>query len=131
MGGAPADRLELILQRKPVPLHRDTPNRYNPIFEDDNVHMGVRALQVASSPPVVVNWSGSETISVEEYSTYLGELVGRPATFVVDESAYWPLWPDTTLMHEILGRTRVPWREGFRRMVAARHPELALAPDAG
>jgi UDP-glucuronate 4-epimerase len=128
MGGAPADRLELILAGRPVPLHPDAPNRYNPIYEDDYVELGVRALQVGACPPVVVNWSGSETVSVEEYCTYLGALVGRPARFVVDDAAYWPLWPDTTFMHEVLGRTRVPWREGFRRMVAARHPELELAP---
>jgi hypothetical protein len=29
-------------------------------------------------------------------------------------------------MHEVLGRTTVPWREGFRRMIEARHPELTL-----
>jgi nucleoside-diphosphate-sugar epimerase len=127
-GGAPADRLELILRGEPVRLHPDTPNRYNPIYEDDYVHLGVRALEVAACPPVRVNWSGSETVSLEEYCTYLGELVGRPVTFRVDPEAYWPLWPDTTYMHELLGRTRVPWREGFRRMVAARHPELALSP---
>jgi UDP-glucuronate 4-epimerase len=129
MGGAPADRLELILRGEPIPLHPDTPNRYNPIYEDDYVRLGVRALEVAASPPVVVNWSGSETVSLEEYCTYLGDLVGRPARFVVDERAYWPLWPDTTYMHETLGRTTVPWREGFRRMVEARHPELQLAVD--
>jgi UDP-glucuronate 4-epimerase len=28
------------------------------------------------------------------------------------------------LMHQVLGRTRVHWRDGFRRMVEARHPEL-------
>jgi UDP-glucuronate 4-epimerase len=126
MGGAPADRLELILRGAPIPLHPDTPNRYNPIYEDDYVALGVRALEVAACPPVVVNWSGSETVSLEEYCTYLGELVGRPATFVVSERAYWPLWPDTAYMHEILGRTTVPWQEGFRRMVAARHPEIEL-----
>jgi UDP-glucuronate 4-epimerase len=130
MGGAPADRLELILRGEPVPVHRDTPNRYNPLYEDDYVHLGVRALEVAASPPVVVNWSGSETVSLEEYCTYLGELVGRPAKFVVNESAYWPLWPDTTRMHELLGRTRVGWRDGFRRMVETRHPELQLSPPA-
>jgi nucleoside-diphosphate-sugar epimerase len=129
MGGAPADRLELILRGEPIPLHPDTPNRYNPIYEDDYVRLGVRALEVAASPPVVVNWSGSETVSLEEYCTYLGDLVGRPATFVVDDRAYWPLWPDTTYMHEILGRTTVPWREGFRRMVEARHPEVQVAID--
>jgi UDP-glucuronate 4-epimerase len=126
MGGAPADRLERILRGDPIPLHPDTPNRYNPIYEDDYVHLGVRALEVAASPPVVVNWSGSETVSLEEYCTYLGELVGRPVQLVVSDRAYWPLWPDTTYMHEILGRTEIGWRDGFRRMVAARHPELGL-----
>jgi hypothetical protein len=29
-------------------------------------------------------------------------------------------------MHEVLGRTKVPWREGFRRMIAARYPEIQL-----
>jgi len=127
MGGAPADRLELILRGKPIPLHPDRPNRYNPIYEDDYVRLGVRALEVATTPPHVVNWGGSETVSVEEYCTYLGELVGRPVEFAVDERAYWPLWPDVTLMHELLGRTLVPWREGFHRMVVARHPELDVA----
>jgi nucleoside-diphosphate-sugar epimerase len=129
LGGAPADRLELILRGEPVPIHRDSPNRYNPIYEDDYVRLGVRALEVASRPPVVVNWSGSETVSLEEYCTYLGAIVGRPVEFVVDDRAYWPLWPDTTRMHALLGRTKVPWRAGFRRMVEARHPELVLAPD--
>jgi hypothetical protein len=29
-------------------------------------------------------------------------------------------------MHEVLGHTNVHWRDGFRRMIEARHPELAL-----
>jgi hypothetical protein len=32
-------------------------------------------------------------------------------------------------MHEVLGRTGVPWREGFRRMVEARHPELLTSDE--
>jgi UDP-glucuronate 4-epimerase len=28
----------------------------------------------------------------------------------------------------VLGRTEVHWRDGFRRMVEARHPEL-IGPD--
>jgi hypothetical protein len=27
-------------------------------------------------------------------------------------------------MHELIGETTVSWRDGLRRMVAARHPEL-------
>jgi nucleoside-diphosphate-sugar epimerase len=120
LGGAPADRLERIRAGKDIVLHPDKPNNYNPIYEDDYVRFGIRALEVASVPPLVVNWAGSETVSAEEYCVYLGELIGSPVSFRYDERAPWPLWPDTTLMHQVLGRTRVPWREGMRRMVEAR-----------
>jgi UDP-glucuronate 4-epimerase len=127
-GGTPADRLEAILARRPIRLHPDRPNNYHPIFEDDYVRLGIRARAAATCPPLVVNWAGSETVSVEEYCTYLGELVGIEPIFEYSPDAHTPLWPDVTRMHEVLGRTTVPWREGFRRMVEARHPE-ALGPD--
>ncbi|OAN38601.1 NAD-dependent epimerase/dehydratase family protein [Mycolicibacterium iranicum] len=129
-GGSAADRLDAILARRPIRLHPDKPNNYNPIYEDDYVELGIRAMEVAATPPQVVNWAGSETVSVEEYCTYLGELVGVEPVFEYTPDAHTPLWPDVTRMHDVLGRTKVPWREGFRRMVAARYPELALA-DAG
>ncbi|HKY90467.1 MAG TPA: NAD(P)-dependent oxidoreductase [Nevskiaceae bacterium] len=123
LGGAPADRLEAILQRKPIRLHPDQPNNYHPIFEDDYVALGIRAMEVAATPPVVVNWGGSETVSIETYCRYLGELVGIEPIFEITPEAHTPLWPDVTRMHEVLGRTQVPWREGMRRMVQALHPE--------
>lgn len=126
-GGAPADRLEMMLAGKSIRLHPDRPNNYNPIYEDDYVEFGIRAMEVAATPPVVVNWAGSETVSVEDYCAYLGSLVGVEPVFDYRADAHTPLWPDVTRMHQILGRTKVPWREGFRRMVAARHPEIALA----
>jgi UDP-glucuronate 4-epimerase len=125
-GGAPADRLDAILAHRRIRLHPDKPNNYNPIYEDDYVQLGIRAMEVADSPPVVVNWAGSETVSAEDYCTYMGELVGVEPIFDYTPDAHTPLWPDVTRMHEILGRTKVPWREGFRRMIAARHPEIDL-----
>jgi nucleoside-diphosphate-sugar epimerase len=124
LGGAPLDRLEAILEGRPIRLHPDKPNNYNPIYEDDYVELGIRAMEVAAVPPVVVNWSGSETVSIEDYCTYLGELVGKEPVFEYTPDAHTPLWPDTTYMHQVLGETRVPWKEGFRRMVEAVHPEL-------
>lgn len=117
LGGAPADRLARIMAGKAVVLHPDPPNRYNPIYEDDYVRLGIRALEVAAVPPVTVNWAGSETVSAEDYCAYLGELVGRPARIRYDPAAPWPLWPDVTRMHELLGRTEIPWQEGMRRLV--------------
>ncbi|MBB2991880.1 nucleoside-diphosphate-sugar epimerase [Mycolicibacterium iranicum] len=125
-GGSPADRLEAILAGRPIRLHPDRPNNYNPVYEDDYVELGIRAMEVASTPPEVVNWAGSETVSVEEYCAYLGDLVGMEPVFEYSPDAHTPLWPDVTHMHAVLGRTKVPWREGFRRMVSARHPELTL-----
>ena len=129
-GGAPADRLKTMLQGKPIQLYPDKPNNSNPIHEDDYVELGIRAMQVAGVPPVVVNWAGSETVSVEDYCTYMGQLVGVPPIFEYTPAAHTPLWPDVTYMHEILGRTKVHWRDGFRRMIEARHPEL-LRSDSG
>lgn len=131
-GGAPADRLESILAGKPIRLHPDRPNNFNPIYEDDYVELGIRAMEVADTPPVVVNWAGSETVSAEEYCTYMGRLVGVDPIFTYTADAHTPLWPDVTRMHEVLGRTKVPWRDGFRRMIEARHPEIPLATtDSG
>ena len=125
-GGAPADRLDAMLAGRPIRLHPDKPNNYNPIYEDDYVELGIRAMEVAATPPVVVNWAGSETVSVEDYCTYMGELVGVEPVFEYTPKAHTPLWPDVTHMHDVLGATKVPWRDGFRRMIQARHPELAL-----
>ena len=127
-GGAPADRLESILDGKPIRLHPDVPNNFNPIYEDDYVEFGIRAMEVAGVPPVVVNWAGSETVSAEDYCAYLGGLVGIAPVFEYDPSAHTPLWPDVTRMHQVLGSTKVHWRDGFRQMVQARHPELRLSP---
>ena len=128
-GGAPADRLEMMLAHKPIRLYPDKPNNYNPIYEDDYVELGIRAMEVAATPPIVVNWAGSETVSVEDYCAYMGELVGVEPIFTYTADAHTPLWPDVTYMHEILGATKVGWRDGFRRMIAARHPEIALPED--
>jgi UDP-glucuronate 4-epimerase len=125
-GGSPVDRFERLLAGRAIVLHPDAPNYYNPIFEDDYVALGIRALEVAASPPVVTNFAGSETVSAEDYLTYLGALVGVEPNITYGDDAYWPLNADVTHMHEVLGRCTVPWRDGMRRTVAAIHPELAL-----
>jgi UDP-glucuronate 4-epimerase len=132
LGGAPADRLEMMLQGKPIRLHPDKPNNYNPIYEDDYVELGIRAMEVAAVPPIVVNWAGSETVSVEEYCAYMGKLVGVEPIFEYTSQVHTPLWPDVTYMHEVLGRTKGHWRDGFRKMIEARRPDLLRAgKDAG
>ena len=123
LGGAPADRLDRLVAGREVRLYPDAPNRYNPIYEDDYVTLGVRALLAGRVPPLVVNWAGSETVSAEEYCEFLGQLVGVAPRIVYTDDAPTPLWADVTRMHAVLGVTRVPWQTGMRRLVEARHPD--------
>ena len=116
-GGAPVDRIRRMLAGKDIALHVDKPNNYNPIYEDDYVALGVRALEVAASPPVVTNFAGSETVSAEDYLAYVGELAGVEPRIRYDDDAWWPLWADVTHMHEVLGHCQVPWQEGFQRVL--------------
>jgi UDP-glucuronate 4-epimerase len=129
-GGAVVDRLEAMLRGEPIRIHPDAPNNYNPIYEDDYVRLSIRALEVASVPPLVVNWGGSETVSIEDYCAYMGELVGVEPKFEYSSDVHTPMWPDTTRMHEVLGRCEVSWRDGMRRTIKARYPELKLTDEA-
>lgn len=126
-GGWPAFHLEMILAGSPIPVHPNGPSLYNPIHEDDYVSHVPRLLEAASIPATTVNWGGSRPVALEEWCRYLGELVGRKPQFIESELALSSVALDTTKMESIVGPTRVEWREGMRRMVAARHPEIEIA----
>lgn len=123
-GGAPVSRLDALVEGRPIRLHPDKPNYFNPIHEDDQVELGIKALELASTPPLTVNWAGSETTTAEEYCAYMGDLIGKEPVIEYTDEAYTPLWPDVTYMHEVLGRTKVHWKDGLRRVIEVRYPDL-------
>jgi nucleoside-diphosphate-sugar epimerase len=123
-GGWPAFHLELMAAGQPVEVHPDAPSLFHPIHSDDIVAMVPRLLDVASVPATVVNWGGDEQVSVEEWCHYLGELTGLEPHLVPSPQSLASVALDLTRMHELVGHTTVPWREGFRRMVAAVRPDL-------
>ena len=126
-GGAPADRLERMLRGRPIRLHPDAPNNFNPIYEDDYVELGVRALEVADVSACRRQLGRQRDGQRRGVLRLHGRArrAWRP-TSCTTASVHTALWPDVTRMHEVLGRTKVPWRVGFRRMIEARHPELPL-----
>jgi hypothetical protein len=73
-----------------------------------------------------VNWADRESVSAEECCEYMGKLVGIEPKFAYTENTYTSLRPDVSLMHEVLGRSKVPWKDGMHRMVQARYPHLPL-----
>jgi UDP-glucuronate 4-epimerase len=122
-GGWPAIHLHMMLAGVAVPVHTDAPSVYHPIHEDDIFAMVPRLLAAASVPAVTVNWGGSEGVSIEEWCAYLAELAGieaqfQPTTATIDSVAI-----DTTRMHELAGRTTVPWRDGMKKMAQKLQPD--------
>jgi UDP-glucuronate 4-epimerase len=122
-GGWPAIMLDLAMAGIPTDLP-DGEALYNPIHEDDIVGMLPRMLEIASVPATTVNWAGEETVSVQEWCAYLAELTGVEIPLGTSPSAIPSVPVELSRQHELVGSTQVSWRDGFRRMIAARHPEL-------
>jgi nucleoside-diphosphate-sugar epimerase len=122
-GGWPAIHLHMMLAGNKVPVHVDAPSVYHPLHADDIEAMVPRLLAAASVPATTVNWGGSEAVSIEEWCTYLADLVGIEPRFEPTAQTIDSVQIDTTRMHELVGRTAVPWRDGMRRMAIALHPD--------
>ncbi len=123
-GGWPFYQMEMLLAGVPIPVPPGGPARYNPIHEDDVIATLPGLLAAASVPATTVNWCGEQTVSLQEWCTYIGELVGREPIFEESEQALRGGPTDTKLMRELVGGTTVDWRDGIRRMVTTFHPEL-------
>ena len=72
-GGSPARALDLARQRQPVPLHPGGPIYQTVMYETDYVEKAIQLLQLASVPPLVVNFGSVEETTVEGYCE-----LGRP-----------------------------------------------------
>ena len=123
-GGWPDFHFAMMLAGQAVPVHEDAPSEFNPIHEDDIVAQVPAILEAASVPATVVNWAGPDPVSIEDWCLYLGEMVGIMPTFAPTTATIESVRVDTTRMHELIGPARTRWREGLRRMVEVRHPEL-------
>ncbi len=123
-GGWPFYQMEMMLAGMPIPVPAGGPARYNPIHEDDIIATIPKLLEVASVPATTVNWSGDQTVSIQEWCGYLGSLVGKEPIFEESEQALRGNPTDNARMRELIGGTTVDWHDGMRRMAAKFHPEL-------
>ncbi len=126
-GGWPYYHMEMMLAGIPIPVPPGGPATYNPIHEDDIIATIPKLLEVASVPATTVNWCGDQTVSLQDWCSYLGSLVGSEPVFEESEHALRGNPTDVTLMHELIGGTTVDWQDGLRRMAAKFHPELVGA----
>ena len=123
-GGWPAIHLEMMLGGMAVPVHTDAPTSYNLLHADDIVATVPRLLEIAAMPATIINWAGDDVVSIEEWVAYLSELTGLAGKTETTGLTLASNVMDLTKMHELVGRSTVPWKDGIRRLVEARHPEL-------
>jgi nucleoside-diphosphate-sugar epimerase len=126
-GGWPWFHLMMMHGGHAIPLPPDVPARYNLLHEDDYIAQVPGLLAAASVPATIVNWGG-EVSDVEAWCRYLGELTGVEPRFETTTQTLGSLPMDLTRMHEVVGQARTSWRDGLKRMVAARNPELLRQP---
>jgi nucleoside-diphosphate-sugar epimerase len=122
----PSIHLECILAGQPIQVLPGGPSYYSPIHSDDLIRQVPKLLDVAGVPAVTVNWAGPDVVSVQEWCSYLGTLVGREPVFEETDMALPSVAVDTTRMEELIGPAEVRWKDGMARMVAAAHPEIRL-----
>ncbi len=118
-GGWPAFHLAMMRAGHPVPVHPDQPNNFNPIHEADVIATLPAMLAAASVPATIVNWGGDETVSVEEWCAYLGELTGTDAQFDITTNTIGGIPTDNTKRMQIAGPTQMAWKDGMKQMVDA------------
>ncbi|MEO9013906.1 MAG: hypothetical protein ABI275_01145 [Terrimesophilobacter sp.] len=95
--------MEMMLAGIPIPVRQGGPARYNPIHEDDIIATIPKLLEVASVPATTVNWCGNQTVSLQEWCSYLGSLVGKEPAFEESEQALRGNPTDVTRLHEFIG----------------------------
>ncbi len=122
-GGWPWYHLMMMKSGVEIPIHPAGPNRFNMLHEDDYLAQIPKLVEIASVPATTLNWGG-EVSSIEEWCAYLGELTGLEPRLVKNESATSSNELDLSRMHELIGPATTPWRDGIRRLVEARNPEL-------
>jgi len=123
-GGLPLWHLHALAAGSPV-VARWEPLPYSPIHYDDINAQVDALLDAATVPATIVNWAGDVPVTVQEWSTYFGELLGVDVELQVQEvpGASRGSVGDHTKRSSITGPCTVDWKVGFRDMAAHYYPD--------
>ncbi len=109
-----------------VPVYIDQPTSYSPIHADDIAASIPYLLELASTPPTIINWGGEAVASVEEWCRLMGSITGLTPGFAPTPATLPTIIPDITKQLDTGFRCTVDWRDGIRRMVHTSRPDLVL-----
>ncbi len=123
-GGWPWYHLLMMKGGVPIPVHTNRPSQYTLTHEDDILASLPYLLGAASVPASVFNWCSSEHASIEEWCAYMGELTGLEPKLSYTDSTLESVMADDSRLRALGFEPRVRWRDGLRRMIETRAPEL-------
>ncbi|MSO58943.1 MAG: NAD(P)-dependent oxidoreductase [Ilumatobacteraceae bacterium] len=121
-GGLPAYHMDWIVADQPVVTRWD-PCPYSLIHQDDINNQLEALLDAGSVPATIVNWSGDEAVTVQQWCTYMGDLSGHIPDVRVTEvpGSLRGSVSDITKRFSITGPCDVSWQDGIRRTYEQRH----------
>jgi nucleoside-diphosphate-sugar epimerase len=102
--GVVADLARQIAAGEPVDLAM---GYFNAIWQGDANAMVLRLLEHAACPPLAINLTGTEKLSVRQIAARLGELMGKPVSFVGQEAPT-ALLSNAAKACRLLGPAEVP-----------------------
>ena len=126
-GGLPGNMLTRLVKGDLIRIPKSWPCMHMPIHEDDISAQIEPLLAMADVKTNVINWGGDDMVSVEEFTDFMAGLTGLTPNY--DKTDQDPLPQgilDNSKRLRLIGPCKVKWRDGMRRMIQARHPELKL-----
>lgn len=101
--GVLVDIAQAVLAGRPIDLQT---GHVNVIWQGDAVSQILQCLPLAGSPPLIINITGTETLSVVELAERFGECLGRKPRFA-GQAAKSCWLSNNTLSRQLLGEPRV------------------------
>jgi nucleoside-diphosphate-sugar epimerase len=108
--GVLVDVAQKVLVGEPIDV---TMGYLNTIWQGDNNAMTLQAFGQAASPPLTVNVTGPETLSVRRVAEQIGELLERPVRCVGNEAPD-ALLSNATLAYRLFGRPKLSTSQMIR-----------------
>lgn len=123
-GGVPMIIYEFMKNGMTYTRAEDGDSFCSAIHEDDIAEQVQNLILKASIPAEIVNLGGDEIVSIEKVIAYIEELTGLSMKMETGPEASWGMKVlDNTKRKALGGPCKVPWKEGVRAALEARHPD--------
>lgn len=124
-GGVPVMFCQQILAGEAIAVPPGYDNWGSPISEDDIADQASGPLfDVASVPVTILNWAGNDAVSHRQLCEYIGELTGATPKYAESDITADSFASDNTRREQLIGPCSVSWRDGVRRTLEHRFPDV-------